>query len=160
MRNHQPGTHISPHAEYGLLISSMQRFSSGKDARYSCQPGLTLVGSADRKCEGGVWLGETPGCVEMFCPRPQSPAHGRLHIVNDSLSFRWGERVVVLCEEGFVLSGNNTRQCVEAGQWTGPPPSCQPILCHHPPAVVNGLVQLVNGSTVWQASPSISETLT
>ena len=119
-------------------------------ARYSCRPGLTLVGSAERKCEGGAWLGETPTCVEMFCPRPQAPDHGRIHLLKDSLRFRWGARAVVLCDEGYVLSGNNTRQCVEAGLWTGPPPSCQPILCHHPPAVVNGLVQLVNGSTVWK----------
>ena len=73
-------------------------------------------------------------------------------MVRERQSFSWGSRLVVLCQEGFVLSGNNTRQCVEAGQWTGPPPSCEPILCHHPPAVVNGLVQLLNGSTIWQAS--------
>ena len=121
------------------------------------------MGSAERECRDGEWLGETPSCVEMFCPRPQSPAHGRLHIINDSLTFSWGARVFVLCDEGFVLSGNNTRQCVEAGLWTGPPPSCEPILCHHPPVVVNGLVQLVNGSTVWQVglqSSLLSSTLT
>lgn len=75
-------------------------------------------------------------------------------MVRERQTFSWGSRLVVLCQEGFVLSGNNTRQCVEAGLWTGPPPSCEPILCHHPPAVVNGLVQLLNGSTIWQAVAS------
>ena len=45
---------------------------------------------------------------------------------------------------------HNTRQCIEGGQWTGPPPSCNPILCQNPPAVVNGVVELVNGTTLWQ----------
>ena len=42
------------------------------------------------------------------------------------------------------------RQCIEGGKWTGPPPSCKPILCQNPPAVVNGLVELVNGTTQWK----------
>ena len=45
-----------------------------------------------------------------------------------------------------------TRQCVEGGQWTGPPPSCEPIICPDPAALVNGLVELVNGSTRWKVS--------
>ena len=41
---------------------------------------------------------------------------------------------------------------MEGGKWTGPPPSCAPILCPNPPAVVNGLVELLNGTTLWQVS--------
>ena len=136
---------------------ALQHFSEGNQGRYSCRPGLTLVGSSVRQCRQGVWQGETPTCIEMFCPRPQPPPHGWIQIVRQRETFSWGSRVVVLCEEGFVLSGNNTRQCVEAGLWTGPPPSCEPILCHHPPAVVNGLVQLLNGSTIWQASLAVMD---
>ena len=138
-------------------VPALQHFSVGKEGRYSCRAGLTLVGEAVRQCREGQWEGETPTCIEMFCPRPQPPPHGWIQLARDRQTFSWGSRVVVLCQEGFVLSGNNTRQCMEAGLWTGPPPSCEPILCHHPPAVVNGLVQLLNGSTIWQASLTVMD---
>ena len=90
----------------------------------------------------------------MSCSVPASPANGRVQAAAGSearaAEFRYGATVFVRCEEGFVLSGNNTRQCVEGGLWTGPPPSCSPILCQDPAAVVNGLVELVNGSTHWK----------
>lgn len=90
----------------------------------------------------------------MNCSVPASPANGRVQAAAGSearaAEFRYGATVFVRCEEGFVLSGNNTRQCVEGGLWTGPPPSCSPILCQDPAAVVNGLVELVNGSTHWK----------
>ena len=90
----------------------------------------------------------------MNCSVPAPPANGRVQAAAGSearaAEFRYGATVFVRCEEGFVLSGNNTRQCVEGGLWTGPPPSCSPILCQDPAAVVNGLVELVNGSTHWK----------
>ena len=48
----------------------------------------------------------------------------------------------------------NFRHCTADGSWVGSPPSCNPISCGNPPAVVNGLVELVNGSTNWQAVAS------
>ena len=46
------------------------------------------------------------------------------------------------------------RHCGVAGSWDGSPPSCNPISCGNPPAVVNGLVELFNGLTSWQAVAS------
>ena len=51
----------------------------------------------------------------MNCSRPQSPANGRVNAVSEMETFGYGETVIVLCDEGYVLSGNNTRQCIEGG---------------------------------------------
>ena len=88
----------------------------------------------------------------MNCTLPDPPQHGRLQVAADITSFRYGATVIVLCDQGYLLSGNNTRQCVEGGRWTGPPPSCEPIICPDPAALVNGLVELVNGSTQWKVT--------
>jgi len=127
---------------------------------FQCEKGYTLVGEGEGECRGSEWVGingsnlKTPSCVAMNCSIPESPENGRVQVLTGTRSFKFGATVFVLCDEGYVLSGNNTRRCMEGGKWTGPPPSCAPILCPNPPAVVNGLVELLNGTTLRQAVAS------
>ena len=69
------------------------------------------------------------------------------------------------CKSGYVLRGNSSRylcslriillvyssSCSPAGTWTGDPPCCDLLNCGQPPAVENAAMELLNGSTTFQA---------
>ena len=46
---------------------------------------------------------------EMNCTIPVSPENGRVQVSTNNETFKYGATVFVLCDEGYVLSGNNTR---------------------------------------------------
>ena len=46
--------------------------------------------------------------LAMKCSVPPSPENGRVS-TNNNKTFKYGATLIVLCDEGYVLSGNNTR---------------------------------------------------
>ncbi len=43
-------------------------------------------------------------------------------VIGNSVSF--GSKVTYTCNNGYILSGNNSRMCQDDGQWTGSAPVC------------------------------------
>jgi len=126
----------------------------GGMASYSCEDGYVLVGERTQECTDGLWRGPVPCCAEVECPDPVSPTSGYIEVSNFKGRYQFGAVATYRCNPGFILWGNASRHCTANGTWGGSPPSCNPISCGNPPAVVNGLVELVNGSTNWQAVAS------
>ncbi|XP_045432188.1 CUB and sushi domain-containing protein 1 isoform X1 [Pipistrellus kuhlii] len=96
-------------------------FRWGASVSYRCAPGYQLLQPAILSCEGpGVWKGETPQCLPVFCGDPGTPAEGRL----SGKSFTYKSEVSFQCQPPFVLVGSARRTCQADGAWSGVQPAC------------------------------------
>ncbi|XP_052607731.1 CUB and sushi domain-containing protein 1 isoform X2 [Peromyscus californicus insignis] len=96
-------------------------FRWGASISYSCVDGYQLSHSAILSCEGrGVWKGEVPQCLPVFCGDPGTPAEGRL----SGKSFTFKSEVFIQCKPPFVLVGSSRRTCQADGMWSGVQPTC------------------------------------
>ncbi|XP_076346234.1 sushi, von Willebrand factor type A, EGF and pentraxin domain-containing protein 1-like isoform X1 [Tachypleus tridentatus] len=110
----------------------------GNVVKYSCNLGYILVGEADRVClETGRWLHEVPMCEPIECKLPEPVDHA----IMKGSDFHVGHRVEYTCNMGYHLIGQNTRVCMEEGQWGPEPPVCKPVSCGEPPLVENGKIE-------------------
>ena len=123
------------------------------EATYSCNSGFVLVGDAVRTCEAsGFWSGTAPFCtgrlsqallhllltslviapftsslspslsfLAVECAFLEPPKDGQVHFT----STRFGAIATYECLPGFHLMGNEERTCLENGQWSGTPPTCE-----------------------------------
>ncbi|KAM5264090.1 CUB and sushi domain-containing protein 1 [Ctenodactylus gundi] len=96
-------------------------FRWGSSISYSCVDGYQLSQSAILSCEGhGVWRGEVPQCLPVFCGDPGTPAEGRL----SGKSFTFRSEVFFQCRDPFILVGSSRRTCQADGSWSGVQPTC------------------------------------
>ncbi|XP_030793354.1 CUB and sushi domain-containing protein 1 [Rhinopithecus roxellana] len=96
-------------------------FRWGSSISYSCGDGYQLSHSAILSCEGrGVWKGEVPQCLPVFCGDPGIPAEGRL----SGKSFTYKSEVFFQCKSPFILVGSSRRICQADGMWSGVQPAC------------------------------------
>ncbi|XP_062518244.1 CUB and sushi domain-containing protein 2-like [Corticium candelabrum] len=114
---------------------------SGNVARYTCNQGFALQGSATRTCRDGVWGGSAPVCIRLVIPCPTI-----VGLANGVVDVQ-GNTVTYTCNSGFILIGNRQRTC-RNGVWSGSRPRCDAVVVPCPILVAptNGNVN-VNGDT-------------
>ena len=96
-----------------------------------------MVGEDSNLClNEESWEHPFPSCREVVCPNIQSLANGRVSVEG----FRFRRIVHYSCNEGYVLVGDNTRTCLETGNWSGEDPTCTPRMCQEPPEIQNGFL--------------------
>lgn len=100
----------------------------GSTARYQCSNGFLLDGQSTRHClPSGHWSGEAPTCKPIICPNLSSPSYGSVSLSGLTV----GSTASYKCNNGFILIGSSTRQCLATGYWSGEVPICRPIECPH-----------------------------
>ena len=62
------------------------------------------------------------------CSCPLAPANGQ--ITNCSGTPEVGFLISYQCEEEYRLQGNNSRECLPGGRWTGTDPTCSSMSNH------------------------------
>uniref|UniRef100_A0A4W3J9V3 Sushi domain-containing protein n=1 Tax=Callorhinchus milii TaxID=7868 RepID=A0A4W3J9V3_CALMI len=88
---------------------------------YTCSEGYQLSLPAVLTCEGnGIWRGEVPQCLPMFCGDPGTPVEGRI----EGRSFTYNSKVSFRCRPPFLLVGSSRRFCQKDGSWSGIQPTC------------------------------------
>ncbi|KAL2306814.1 hypothetical protein Nmel_004752, partial [Mimus melanotis] len=108
-----------PAVLYGRVEGSDYRW--GASVSYSCAEGYQLSNTAILSCEGrGVWRGDIPQCLPVFCGDPGTPAEGRLN----GKSFTYRSEVSFQCRPPFILIGSSRRFCQADGTWSGIQPTC------------------------------------
>uniref|UniRef100_A0A8D0BPV5 CUB and Sushi multiple domains 1 n=1 Tax=Salvator merianae TaxID=96440 RepID=A0A8D0BPV5_SALMN len=108
-----------PQVLYGKVEGS--DFYWGSSVSYSCADGYQLSNSAILSCEGrGIWRGEVPQCLPVFCGEPGVPAEGRLN----GKSFTYRSEVSFQCRPPLILIGSSRRICQADGSWSGIQPTC------------------------------------
>ncbi|XP_078301352.1 CUB and sushi domain-containing protein 1 isoform X1 [Panthera onca] len=108
-----------PQVQHGKVEGA--DFHWGSSISYSCVDGFQPSHSAILSCEGrGVWKGEVPQCLPVFCGDPGTPAEGRL----SGKSFTYKSEVFFQCKPPFILVGSSRRTCQADGTWSGTQPTC------------------------------------
>ena len=119
----------------GSVSAPLTVFES--EATYACDEGHALVGDAVRTCTAeAVWDGTTPVCAPADCGSLVAPSNGS--VTFDSALF--GGIATYFCDEGYVLTGAESRECGEDGAWSGVAATCEPVDCGPLDPPVNGSV--------------------
>ncbi|XP_012590263.1 PREDICTED: complement receptor type 1-like [Condylura cristata] len=126
----------------GLWVSSNRSlFNVGDTVTVQCLPGFIPKGPTQVRCEPqNRWGPQLPTCSreEACADLPDRLPNGR---VLPPRGHRLGARVAFACDEGFRMEGPTVISCVLQGEspmWSSSPPTCERILCPHPPAIPNG----------------------
>ncbi|XP_067840108.1 CUB and sushi domain-containing protein 1-like [Heptranchias perlo] len=108
-----------PPVLHGRVQGSDFRWSSS--VSYTCSEGYQLSLSAVLTCErNGIWRGEVPQCLPVFCGDPGTPVEGRI----EGRTFTYKSEVSFHCRTPFLLVGSSRRFCQADGFWSGLQPSC------------------------------------
>ncbi|XP_050004090.1 complement receptor type 2 [Alexandromys fortis] len=114
------------------------KFVPGLSVTFSCDSGYLLNGQKTIKClSSGDWDGVFPTCKEAKCEPPGQFPNGQ---IKEPIGLQVGKTVHFSCNEGYILQGQPSSQCVIVEQkaiWTKKP-VCKEILCPPPPPVLNG----------------------
>ncbi|XP_003387839.1 PREDICTED: sushi, von Willebrand factor type A, EGF and pentraxin domain-containing protein 1-like isoform X2 [Amphimedon queenslandica] len=121
----------------GIVVFS--GISVGDTATYNCKHGFQLIGAGTRLCQAnGQWSGEAPTCSSIDCGPLTDPSNGKVTFDGASV----GSSASYTCNEGYILSGNQRRQCLRTGEWTGSDPICRIINCGPLSDPTNGKVRV------------------
>ncbi|XP_072912857.1 CUB and sushi domain-containing protein 1-like [Hemitrygon akajei] len=108
-----------PHVLHGSVQGSDFRW--GSSISYTCSEGYQLSLPAILTCEGnGIWRGEVPQCLPIFCGDPGTPVNGKI----EGRSFTYKSEVSFHCRTPLLLVGSSRRICQADGFWSGIQPSC------------------------------------
>ncbi|XP_072305261.1 C4b-binding protein alpha chain-like [Eucyclogobius newberryi] len=112
---------------------AQKSFSSGDTVSYMCEVGYTPNGGNKyRKCSRGQWTALTLKCRRRLCGSAGELLNGHF----DYTGVEFGDRAVAVCNEGYQLVGQRTRNCLSRG-WDGHLPVCDVMACDDPPKVSN-----------------------
>ncbi|KAJ0064417.1 hypothetical protein NL108_006437 [Boleophthalmus pectinirostris] len=120
-------------AKLALKFSSQKSFAAGVKVYYTCDTGYVHSrGSKYRRCVNGKW---SP--LELQCRRRLCGSAGELlngHYEYTGVEF--GDSATAVCDEGYQLVGQATRNCLSRG-WDGHHPVCEAMACDDPPELAN-----------------------
>jgi hypothetical protein len=108
----------------------------GGRASYKCKTGFNIITNVqERVCQRtsvystvGVWSGDHPYCDRVTCDAPTDPLYGQVI----GRHFYYPNSIRYKCNAGYrIISGDETRNCSEAGRWTGRPAECGSMCLQH-----------------------------
>ena len=104
-----------------------------------CDQGYRLIGPSKFQClASGEWgYDEEPYCEIVTCPKLPPLSNGIILKNGEDNIFL--SEVTYSCDQGYKLSGEEKRTCLEDGSWSGKETFCQLIICDNPPPVQNAL---------------------
>uniref|UniRef100_A0A8C3L145 Sushi domain-containing protein n=1 Tax=Chrysolophus pictus TaxID=9089 RepID=A0A8C3L145_CHRPC len=134
----------NPAIKKGMHISSWGKKSTyvvGDIIRIFCDSGYVLKDSDDYvvlQCTNdGTWNRAAPECIpEPRCPKPVID-HGR-EVYKSKNDYTVGTQVKIECDEGYMISIQESVTCRADGNWFPTLPYCQQG-CGPPPQITHGL---------------------
>ncbi|KAJ8283671.1 hypothetical protein COCON_G00025210 [Conger conger] len=105
-------------------------YEVGEEVFLRCRDGYTAI-SGQRKivCSAsGRWSSLTFTCEPKRCSNPGLLLNGKIHI-DDNL---FQSIINYTCNEGYILHGAITSECLHDGTWSNPLPVCEPVVCGLP----------------------------
>ncbi|XP_023704995.2 locomotion-related protein Hikaru genki [Cryptotermes secundus] len=136
------------------LTSRVEGTRLGQVAVFQCPIGFRLNGTSNLTCQAsGRWSAPVPYCMPIICPRLETE-DPHLSLVEHNTSY--GGRAVFRCAWGYRLTAPPGIECEVDGQWSGPVPSCEAVLCPPPLPPVNG--RLVDEGPHYQVGSTVQFT--
>ncbi|XP_076328554.1 P-selectin-like isoform X1 [Tachypleus tridentatus] len=125
----------------GLTNGSCSAAITGDTCMFSCETSFQLKGTKVVTClEGGAWTDEIPVCEYKGngCPPLSPPNQGEF--AGACLSAVAGQRCSFSCVGDNQLLGPSTLICLESGNWSAAPPTCEQSICGSLRAPLNGMM--------------------
>ncbi len=130
----------TPKAPAGGRVSGYDR-SIGSSIEFSCLTGHVLEGPEKLSCDSdGEWSGRSPICRFVDCGALPQVEDGTAHYVNGSTHL--GSQARYTCGRSHTLDGQELRECLPSGRWSGSEPSCSEIRCSLPPRPNNTIISV------------------
>ncbi|KAB5584475.1 hypothetical protein PHYPO_G00107980 [Pangasianodon hypophthalmus] len=120
-----------PPPENGSELSGGQLFyEPGTQVTLSCSQGYSNAGGSRKiTCKkNGEWTERELKCSPKRCPVPESPQNGNAGFNN----IVYKSVIRYSCNDGYVLVGANSSECLHTAQWSEPAPQCEPVTCGLP----------------------------
>ncbi|KAM9482681.1 beta-2-glycoprotein 1-like [Clarias gariepinus] len=121
-----------PPEEEGSELSGGQLFfEPGEEVTLSCKQGYSSQGGSRKIIckKDGEWTERGLKCSLKRCPVPELPQDGKA----DFNQIVYRGVITYSCNDGYVLVGANSSECLHTGQWSEPTPQCKPVTCGPPP---------------------------
>jgi len=107
---------------------------------YFCLPGYMLEGEETSVClSSGLWSNRAPSCRYVECGNITDLDKGTIHYINGTTL---GSLVRYSCDKSNSLIGDETRECLSNGKWSGQAPSCSEIRCSLPSRPENTVISV------------------
>uniref|UniRef100_A0A667ZTU1 Sushi domain-containing protein n=1 Tax=Myripristis murdjan TaxID=586833 RepID=A0A667ZTU1_9TELE len=115
-------------------------FVFGSEVVYTCQKGYQMVSRTNyRRCMAEGWDGVVPVCEAQQCPVIN--VEDGVQVIGDPEEATYGNVLRFRCtSNSLVLNGSAEIHCDETGEWSGPAPTCDEIICG-PPRIEHGRVR-------------------
>ena len=134
-----------PHLENGVINDTATSYQT--IILYECNDGYYLDRQASRICQAnGHWSGIQPECIGKYfdkrlfkvhnkqkfiiicdsilaidCGLPNIPENGFIDVNETS----FGSKTIYYCRRGYVLHGQQTRECLADRTWSNEVPNCE-----------------------------------
>ena len=110
-----------------------------------CDEGYQCDGDEILYCNSsGLWNSSIPSCEPLECPKLDNINHG--YFEWNGTDFVYGDDILVHCDEGYEIDGDETLFCNSSGLWNSSIPTCDPLECSQLPDIFNGHYER-NGNT-------------
>ncbi|XP_047376747.1 complement receptor type 2-like [Sciurus carolinensis] len=111
-----------------VLSVPKDQYSYNDTALFACEPGFTLKGSREIRCNvHGMWEPSVPVC-EKECQPPPTILNGQRE-GRRLVRFDPGTSIKYSCDPGYVLEGEEYLHCTSEGAWTPTAPRCKVAKC-------------------------------
>ncbi|XP_061641045.1 E-selectin isoform X2 [Phyllopteryx taeniolatus] len=91
--------------------------------KVTCDKGYQISGSSYKQCYPGGWMGKAK-CHIKTCNKPAEVTNGK-NSWDSKVLPTYGQVILYNCDEGYTLTGNDTVQCSETGEYDSLPPECK-----------------------------------
>lgn len=130
-------------------------FSFSSHCTFHCVEGYELSGPSKSEClASGIWTNKPPQCKAVQCQSLEAPIHGTMDCMHPLAAFAYGSRCKFECRPGYQVRGSDTLHCTDAGQWTGPLPTCEAIACEPLESPVHGSMDCSPSSGAFEYNSS------
>ncbi|XP_072276196.1 coagulation factor XIII B chain-like isoform X1 [Pyxicephalus adspersus] len=116
-------------------------YSNGQLAKFSCNEGMILKGSAISQCYYYGWDPQLPVCeatgIKSRCLPPPQPDN--TENIEQKQDYFNGDKIQIKCKTGFKMYGSSSVLC-QNGKWTAPPQCVRTLKCNKPPSIPFGIL--------------------
>lgn len=138
-----------PELSDNIEIVGLQRyFGPGVELALSCKQGYTpILGPRKIVCTAsGEWTRTKFKCIPKRCPYPDPPVNGDL-FYEDTV---YQSTISYSCNEGYILTGPDSAECLANGTWSNQAPECSSVVCGLAPIPQFGMIiydKMIRGNT-------------
>ncbi|XP_023564407.1 P-selectin [Octodon degus] len=134
---------------------SSAAFQYNTNCSFHCAEGFVLQGADVLQCgDLGQWTAPAPICQALQCHDLPMPSKAQMNCSHPFGAFSYGSVCAFTCDEGSLLVGARTLQCLATGHWSAAPPACQATTCTPLLGPQNGMMSCIQplGSSSYKST--------